>query len=609
MKTKKPTPGFWLIFIGVSFIIYLLVFAISSQFPHPFDEEIPRDEFAFLPPKVFSEAGGFLDGVGWAEDVLLDPKTKLPSPDFQKSSRHYETSAIRSPIETHSVFVDELTPLVKAYGSGGDVSLGIMMGEMRSSLYSPSFRFESDLIDSLQLRIGELGSDSPAWSLHLKVDVQGDKSFSLDIPLLPYSRRDGDFTLDKSLITASLSAASSLFRSGKSSFLAKFEIAIRDQKSPSSPFFISSFNVETSARVEPSDLDPVNWTDASRMLSLGDWTVSDGAILGIRGSRLLCGCFSYDYYAGLFGLEDSGFQKTVFSRQEIDDFIAKGWMQYTWQDDLSSSNVGAFAILDTLHCPIREAIQEIHERNDSLLSSGLSGWGSPYRYFFYQGYLPDCTPPRYFFGTDGEGRNYQKRLSRGLLISLSLALSIGLISSLFGAYVIRFFRGIPHPVETPFSEEFFPFWGLFLFLFWISSAFMAMTFVVRLYWLFFLGGSLRALRREKNLLKRPSFFPLCLVRKDYPQKKSFPLIGSHLGISLFIGEELLAETIGFFFVVFFPGLSWGGGIGSFLMETQGYWPSFPCPFVATLGVFLVAIISILFLYFGFRKRRVTYFYK
>lgn len=74
MKTKKPTPGFWLIFIGVSFIIDLLAFAISSQFPHPFDEEITRDEFAFLPPKVFSEAGGFLDGVGWAEDVLLDTR-------------------------------------------------------------------------------------------------------------------------------------------------------------------------------------------------------------------------------------------------------------------------------------------------------------------------------------------------------------------------------------------------------------------------------------------------------------------------------------------------------------------------------------------------------
>lgn len=212
---------------------------------------------------------------------------------------------------------------MKAYGSGGDVSLGIMMGEMRSSLYSPSFRFESDLIDSLQLRIGELGSDSPAWSLHLKGDVQGDKSFSLDIPLLPYSRRDGDFTLDKSLITASLSAASSLFRSGKSSILAKFEIAIRDQKSPSSPFFISSFNVETSARVEPSDLDPVKWTDASRMLSLGDWTVSDGAILGIRGSRLLYGFFPTIITPGYSDWRTQASKKTVFSRQEIDDFIAK----------------------------------------------------------------------------------------------------------------------------------------------------------------------------------------------------------------------------------------------------------------------------------------------
>jgi oligopeptide transport system permease protein len=398
----------------------------------------PNSDAIYLPPKWFDNANGFLDGTGYVRGAVIDPLTNYPAADPSTGNATYKSSAILGDIKTYSGKSNQLTEVVKAFGSGGAVSLSIDKPTQFGALYSSSFTFDNTKSYSISLNLDAEAAvqdgHSPTWELVLKADFKGDKSFSSEIPLLDYSKNYGKISLSDSAIRTAVTSSSDYVASGVTSFNAYPEIKVQEvNEMPYPTLYITSFALSNLSDPTSTEFATINWDNATKMLaSKNVWAIDGSAVRGIYGSNVLFGDFRYDYYAGAFGTADSGFKTSTFSEDEINDFISRGWMTYSWQKRSGSTTPGAFKILDSVHCPIRSVSQEIYQSFGTKRSSSLVGMESPYRYHYYRGWIATCAPQKYAFGTNGNGQDFAKIVFSGLLTSLELGLFAAVINITIG---------------------------------------------------------------------------------------------------------------------------------------------------------------------------------
>jgi hypothetical protein len=439
--------------LGSGLLLFLLLLdgSIAVSFASPHAQLIENPAAANLPGK-----NRFLDGTLEVKGALIDPDTGFPAPE-ENGEMRYPSFAIASPLTFTSTYENEMNAKIKAYGRGGAIVIESLLENRESEIDSPIFLYEQNQDHEITLIVDQEAMAktglSPDWSLSLRADLDQDGTEESVIPLLSPSHTYGTTRLSSSSIYSSVLSATSL-----SSFSAKLALMVDPLGNGVLPtLYVSSLSLTRAG----ASVESISFLDATRMLaSSSPWLAQKGTKLGIYHSELRYADFRFDAYAKAFGFEDSGFQEMVFLENEVNDFIAHGYLSYTWQKK-ASTDVSSFQILDSVHCPIRSVSEE-------LLSDGhssLRGLVSPYRYQYAQGLIPSCAPQSYALGTNAKGQDFVVLIARGFLFSTGLALALTAFV-LLGAYFLGLVA-VHHEDDEPSK------WWRYLviaFLYWLLIA-------------------------------------------------------------------------------------------------------------------------------------------
>ena len=237
------------------------------------------------------------------------------------------------------------------------------------------------------------------------------------------------------------------------------------------------------ANASSTSLSSITWSDATdaygamEMGSSGSYSrYGDETSLGIYRSEVTYGSFRYDYYAAAFG-DVSGIE---FTRNDIAGYIRNGWIQEissngtvfyindgsmesaSWPTGSGVYNDVTFILTEEgdTYCPLR-SIQSITARANIMdptnptVTIQISGTQSLYRQLYFAGTIGSCKMPKYFFGTDRNGKDFFKVVFSGLLTSLGLGLlssAINIIIGLIWGAISGYFGGWTDLLMERFCE-------------------------------------------------------------------------------------------------------------------------------------------------------------
>ena len=371
-------------------------------------------ESHYLPPKWFPSGTGWMDGTEWVSGVTLDPATMRP---VQTDGSVYRDEAIVSDIEVTEDYLSQKSEGVLKYGQGGAVTFFPTKEGFDVDYMSDVFTYlpinETEVAYSFEKEATETLGGNPLWTPVLYVqDDAGQWVVGHELQEAGRSYEDCSFDLGE--ILADVVTEATDFR---------FGVHVEGEEGKQTSLYLKSAVLKNNGAAN----DSVSFTDATALLGgrSSSWTlVSQGAQTGIYRSKMLLGSFRYDKYEAAFG-EDTA----TFTSTEVDTFVKRGWMTYTW-GDLSS-----FALTEAgeKYCPIRTVDKESTSSWGDVSSRSLTGTRSRYRYLYYQGYIAECTDQIYYlFGTNAQGQDFFKVVFSGLLTSLELGFLCAIINITVG---------------------------------------------------------------------------------------------------------------------------------------------------------------------------------
>lgn len=371
-------------------------------------------ESHYLPPKWFPSGTGWMDGTEWVSGVTLDPATMRP---VQTDGSVYRDEAIVSDIEVTEDYLSQKSEGVLKYGQGGAVTFFPTKEGFDVDYMSDVFTYlpmnETEVAYSFEKEATETLGGNPLWTPVLYVqDDAGQWVVGHELQEAGRSYQDCSFDLGE--ILADVVTEATDFR---------FGVHVEGEEGKQTSLYLKSAVLEVNGAVNEN----VSFTDATALLGgrSSSWTlVSQGAQTGIYRSKMLLGSFRYDKYEAAFG-EDTA----TFTSTEVDAFIKRGWMTYTWGD------VSSFALTEEgeTYCPIRTVDRESTSSWGDVSSRSLTGTRSRYRYLYYQGYIAECTDQIYYlFGTNAQGQDFFKVVFSGLLTSLELGFLCAIINITVG---------------------------------------------------------------------------------------------------------------------------------------------------------------------------------
>ncbi len=429
------------------------------------------DTLAYLPPKWFEvNDAHFLDGTGYVNKAILDPSTKeLPTDST------YKQIGVLGEINVAQSYADSYSNLVAKYGEGGGVDISYVKDS--NDMDNP---YKDSGIISQPLSI--VVDDDVSFTFNFDYEGMNEANGGVNPTLffgLEGEDSDGstyfigfgdDVTLSESKTSVTYSDISAFIKGSDyyvngalpSTIEASLVVGIRgDEDHVEKSVYLTS--IEGSANEGKSDISAALFSDATAFMKTFTDKVSDETTgkdlyydyystftsVGIHHSKVYYGSFRYDYYAAAFG-EDT----YMFSEVIIQDFIAKGYMEYDWSSKMGTNmEPGRFVLteLGEKECPVREVLYENHTKTSAALGKPVETRQifckrSLYRYDYYMGYIGSCTPQKYVFGTNKFGHDFFKEVFSGLLTSLGLgflaaAINIvigviwGSISGYFGGWV------------------------------------------------------------------------------------------------------------------------------------------------------------------------------
>ena len=387
-------------------------------------------ESHYLPPKWFPSGTGWMDGTEWVSGVTLDPATMRP---VQTDGSVYRDEAIVSDIEVTEDYLSQKSEGVLKYGQGGAVTFFPTQEGFDVDYMSDTFFYTfpaSGNADSLEINFAfdkeatETLGGNPLWTPVLYVqDEAGQWVIGHELQEAGRSYEDCSFELSEDELAGILGVEpdpEGIIAVSKS---LRFGVHVEGEEGKTTSLYLKSAVLKNNGVVNES----VSFTDATALLGgrSSSWTlVSQGAQTGIYRSKMLLGSFRYDKYEAAFG-EDTA----TFTSTEVDAFIKRGWMTYTWGD------VSSFALTEEgeTYCPIRTVDRESTSSWGDVSSRSLTGTRSRYRYLYYQGYIAECTDQIYYlFGTNAQGQDFFKIVFSGLLTSLELGFLCAIINITVG---------------------------------------------------------------------------------------------------------------------------------------------------------------------------------
>lgn len=414
-----------------------------------------------LPPKWFSNANGFMDGTGWVSGTTINPSTGLPvAVGGEENANSYVEVGImggKEAIQYSEVITDNIASgLTVQYGWGGSLTAFPTVYDVEEVvLYSPKFTIDlneensySYVLDA-ERSAAEGDGGNPVFSVYFGQDVTdsetGKTTFTPKYELVAASTDYQSRTID--LSSAILNSAAYEAEGAEAATVLTGSIA----------FVVKPEGVHKSIFINESDLtlagvknDVVSFDEAVRVYQKKDgdtanartWLVLGQAQARLYGVHSKTGSFRYDYYAAAYADRSGSFSKT-----DVNEFIARGWMTYEWQNRNVEDASMYFKLTPEgeKYCPIRSVVSEKYSSFGDIKGSTLVCVQSNYRLMYYKGLIGECAPVYFLFGTDGNGNDFFKVVFSGLLTSLCLGflasiinISIGLlwgsISGYFGGW-------------------------------------------------------------------------------------------------------------------------------------------------------------------------------
>lgn len=307
------------------------------------------------------------------------------------------------------------------------------------------------------------------------------------IPLTEPVEITDQVTLEATDIAATLSESEALAGHEGDALTGRFAIVIsapEEVVDTANSIYVESIETASSTGA----LSSISWSDATAAYGAMDAVSSgsysrygDATSLGIYRSEVTYGSFRYDYYAAAFG-DVSGIE---FTRNDIAGYIRNGWIEEisatedngsttvfykndgsmdapvwpTVRKTYNSVNLILTGEGDT-YCPLRsiqtiKAQPNLMDPNNPTVTIQISGTQSLYRQLYFAGTIGSCKMPKYFFGTDRNGKDFFKVVFSGLLTSLGLGLlssAINIIIGLIWGAISGYFGGWTDLLMERFCE-------------------------------------------------------------------------------------------------------------------------------------------------------------
>ena len=428
--------------------------------------DTPLADAKYLPPKWFDNAGGFLDGTRMVERAVLDPATE----DFPEDSS-YRKDALVGEVKKWSDYADTLTPAVGKYGRGGAVSIK-NSGEMDNGVF-----VAGDVALLSKRYTFDLNDEAISYSFTIDkeyMNIAEGTKLDYYLGFVSYTENPGDEEIQKiyhltdtetytkdSPETVSVSNISAKLKENDD-FDGLDEVDGAIGIFVAAPETLASSANMLLVKSATSSIAELSFTDATKTVANVDssnpiYSSYLFAGINIYHSAILYGSFRYDPYQHAFG-DVPGF---VFSSMDIDSYIEKGWMTYTWTSEVGDhKQPGEFALTEEgkIYCPLREVQFQNYVRNPlkpELSRRELVGTRSLYRTLYSEGKITKCEMPRYIFGTNKNGYDFFKVVFSGLLVSLGLGFLASLINIVIGLVwgsIAGYFGGLTDFVMERFTE-------------------------------------------------------------------------------------------------------------------------------------------------------------
>lgn len=444
--------------VAASILAVLIVMSIVVPFADQNDIETPQGDLQYLPPKWFdANLNGFFDGTDVVSGAILDPETqKLAVDDSGKTD--YVESAIVGGINVYSSYSDMYSSAVAKYGKGGCLTLtnqsgkvdGVYLGEDQGIL---SKEVSLDLSEKYDYSVAIDPEQTVLYAdSSLKVyltffaELSGEEVY---IPLTETKEWDSSLTSlaceDISASVKSYFEAESL--AAPSSLSGRLGVAIaapEDEKSGANVLAISSISSSVSGVSFSSGIEARRAIAEKFSNAYTSFGKDNKPLVSIKHVEVLYGSFRYDYYSAAFG-DVSGYS---FSPTMIEDYVAKGWLNFEWgPSGASQPTLFELTPEGQTYCPLRSVDYQVVSENPldpSMTVHRLVGTMSNYRLLYSQGKIGSCSMPKYFFGTDRNGKDFFKVVFSGLLTSLGLGLlasAINIVLGLIWGSVSGYFGG------------------------------------------------------------------------------------------------------------------------------------------------------------------------
>ncbi len=440
--------------VAASILLILIGMSIIVPFADANDINSPLGQASYLPPKWFDgDMGGFFDGTDRVESAILDPETlKLPS------DSDYKEFAIVGDISTRSSYSDVYSNAVAKYGKGGYLTItntGIKEEGIFSSVDEGirSNEVTLDLTQSYSYKVNfsldqTLVRDGTSLSTYLGFFATlGEDGEETLIPLTPETEwgENGIESLEVSNISTALTSYmeenSITVPSSISGRLAVVVSAPEDEASSANSLAIGSIESNVSNASFSTGLEARKAMADQTKGAYSGFPSSSLPTIGLKHAEVVYGSFRYDFYAAAFG--DVEYE---FTEIDIQNYIDRGWLEYEWG---TGSEPTHWALTESgqTYCPLRTVDYQTVIENPfepDLNTRSVHGTRSLYRQLYFEGKIGSCSAPKYFFGTDRNGKDFFKVVFSGLLTSLGLgvlASAINIVIGLIWGSISGYFGG------------------------------------------------------------------------------------------------------------------------------------------------------------------------
>ena len=439
----------------------------------------PNAAVQYLPPKWFGVNGAhFMDGTGEVTGEVLDPVTR----QFGSQST-YRMNAVIGEMKIEETKTDRTTPSVLNYGAGGDIRLQASSINHEAGFMSQPYNVDLTKKISYSITLNKAMMEQenkvvPEYYIAYDFMYEGDekvvKLASANENLDKLSVEDSAAAFMASEFYQGLTAAqqSDLAADFKPSFL--IGLTAWDEEADPAIALNAIYVTSTSYTCEDAeykDADAMVFTDATRAIKhilektkdadnkdIGYRALPTYSSVGLSQSSVLFASFTYDFYEGAFGEAPKD-----FSTKDYEKYINKGYMTLNIAGLVVGDNVpfdensGTFALteLGEKYCPIRSIISYTKKSTKYGDVVTLTAECSYYRFYYDEGIIASCEMPKYFFGTNKQGKDFFKLVFAGLLSSLALGLmsaAINIFVGLIWGALSGYFGGVTDLVMERVTE-------------------------------------------------------------------------------------------------------------------------------------------------------------